>query len=346
MLTRLSVFKPLPPTSTLGERAALASAIASFLPQLGVQDEMLIGVLDSEATEWAPIFSDWRSKFPGVTLIVRQHQKPRQRANPKIAWLEHLAEQAQGEFWLWSDADIVAPAGCLDALRQLLVDSGVGAVTCPYCVREIRSAPAALDALFVNAEFLPGARLLGRMGAVGFAFGAATMFRAADFRQRASWADLGAALADDYVLGQRLRPVLMAGELVETGAFESSWLAALRHYYRWQKTIRWCRPVSFAALLALQPLAGWAALAALRHGDAASWVGLAAQWIFEAVVAGVLFGRLGCRMPAQAWLTVALWPALRLACWLAVWLPLPVVWRGAVRHWTKPRQQAPTDRAV
>ena len=305
---------------------------------------MLIGVLDAEAADWAPVFKVWRSEFPGVTLIVCQHEKPRQRANPKVAWLEYLAEQAHGELWLWSDADIVAPAGCLDSLRQLLADSAAGAITSPYCVREIRSAPATLDALFVNAEFLPGARLLGRMGAVDFAFGAATMFRAADFRKRATWSDLGAALADDYVLGQRLQPVLMADELVETGAFESSWLAALRHYYRWQKTIRWCRPVSFAALLALQPLAGWAALAALRPGDDASWAGLATQWLFEAVVAGALFRRLGCRMPPQAWLTVALWPALRLACWLAVWLPLPVVWRGAMRHWTKPRQQAPTQR--
>ena len=92
---------------------------------------MLIGVLDAEAAGWAPVFKAWRSEFPGLRLIVRQHEKPRQRANPKIAWLEYLAEQAQGEFWLWSDADIVAPAGCLDALRQLLADSAAGAVTPP-----------------------------------------------------------------------------------------------------------------------------------------------------------------------------------------------------------------------
>jgi len=341
----LSVFKPIPPVSSSAERAALASAIASFLPQLGPQDEMLIGVLESEAAEWLPTFSAWRESFPGVRLMVRQRPEPRQRANPKVAWLEHLSAQARGELWLWSDADIVVPAGCLDSMKRLLTSAVVGAVTSPYCVREIRGAPEALDALFVNAEFLPGARLLGRMGTVDFTFGAATMFRAADFRQRVTWADLGAALADDYALGQRLQPVLMTGDLVETGAFESGWPSAMRHYYRWQKTIRWCRPVSFAALLAIQPLAGWAALVLLRPRSGAGWAGLALQWFFEMCVAAALFRRLHCRMPLRAWATLALWPVLRVACWVAVWLPLPVIWRGAVRRWTRPQQPVPPDRA-
>ncbi len=345
-LTRLSVFKPIPPVSSPTERAALAPAIASFLPQLGPQDEMLIGVQESEAPEWLPTFSVWRESYPGVRLIVCQRPEPRQRANPKIAWLEHLAEQAHGELWLWSDADIVAPAGCLDAMKRLLAGSVVGAVTSPYCVREIRGAPEALDALFVNAEFLPGALLLGRMGTVDFTFGAATMFRAADFRRRVTWADLGASLADDYVLGQRLQPVLMTSNLVETGAFESGWPAALRHYYRWQKTIRWCRPGSFAALLAIQPLVGWAGLLTLRPQNAVGWAGLGLQWFFEVCVAIVILRRLRCRIPMRAWLTVALWPVLRVTCWMAVWLPLPVIWRGTVRRWTRPRQQALTDHPV
>ena len=345
-LARLSVFKPIPPVASPAERAALAAAIASFLPQLGPQDELLIGVPEPEAAAWAATFNAWRNAFPGLRLIVCQRPAPRQWANPKIAWLEHLAEQARGELWLWSDADIVAPADCLAAMQRLLTGSAVGAVTSPYCVREIRGAPEALDALFVNAEFLPGARLLGRLGPVDFTFGAATMFRAADFRQRVTWADLGAALADDYVLGQRLAPVRMTDDLVETGAFECGWPAAVRHYYRWQKTVRWCRPLSFAALLAIQPLAGWAALVMLRPRSAAGWAGLGLQWLFEMGVATVILHRLRCRLPPRAWRTVTLWPVLRLACWVAVWLPLPVSWRGAVRRWPRPRQEAPKTGGV
>ena len=336
----LSVFKPIPPVASPAERAALASAIASFLPQLGPQDELLIGVPETQAAEWAGTFSAWRSAFPNVRLIVCQRPEPRQWANPKIAWLEHLAEQSQGELWLWSDADIVAPADGLDRMKGLLAGSGVGAVTSPYCVRQIPAAPEALAALFVNAEFLPGARLLGRLGTVDFTFGAATMFRAGDFRQRVTWADLGAVLADDYALGQRLAPVRMTDELVETTAFESGWLAALRHYYRWQKTIRWCRPGSFAALLAIQPLAGWVPLVLLRPRSADGWAGLGLQWLFEMGVAAVIFRRLRCRLPWPAWATVALWPGLRVGCWVAVWLPLPVSWRGTAGRWLRLRQPA------
>ena len=182
----LTVFKPIPPASSPAERAVLASAVASFLPQLGPRDEMLIGVVESESAEWLPTFSAWREKFSGVRLIVCQRPEPRQRANPKNAWLEHLSAQARGELWLWSDADIVASAGGLDAMKQILTSTAVGAVTSPYCVREIRGAPEALDALFVNAEFLPGALLLARLGPVKFSFGAAVLFRAEEFRRRVS----------------------------------------------------------------------------------------------------------------------------------------------------------------
>ncbi len=333
---RLTIFKPLPVTSTAGERAALARALESFLAQLEPGDEMLVGLPESEAPQWQPMLDEWQRRRSAPRLVVVRQSPPRQRANPKIAWLEVLAHSAQGELWLWSDADIVAPPGLLAQLKGTLATAGTGAVTCPYCVRRADAAAAMLDAAFVNAEFLPGALLLGRRGSVDFAFGAATLFRAADFRAHVNWAALGATLADDYALGQRLRPVACAGLLVETLALERTGAGALRHYYRWQKTIRWCRPGSYAALLAILPLLGWLVFAALHPANPAAWLGVGGQWLSELAAVAALCLAVRCRMATGAWLALILWPPLRALTWLAVWLPLAVTWRGARQRWSRP----------
>jgi ceramide glucosyltransferase len=334
----LTVFKPLPPETTAAERAALAAAVQSFVTQLGAEDELLVGVPEKDAAHWAPFVADW-SRQTDKRVRVCPLPTATSRANPKIARLEWLAPAARGKLWLWSDADIVAPPQLLAHLEHTLAQSGAGAVTCPYCIRRVAGAPAVLDAAFVNAEFLPGALLLGRRGAVNFAFGAATIFRAADFRAKVAWDALGAALADDYALGQQLQPVALAGPMVETLALETTASGALRHYYRWQKTIRWCRPGSYAALLSILPLPGWAAFASLQPSDRFAWVGLAAQWAIELAAVAALCLAVGCRMPPRAWLALALWPPVRALTWLAAWLPIPVGWRGAAQRWSRPSRQ-------
>ena len=280
------------------------------------------------------MFEAWQ-RAVGRRIEVCVLPTPSQRANPKIAWFEQLAPRARGELWLWSDADIVAPPGLLAQLKHAVAATG-DAVTCPYCVREAGCAAAVLDAAFVNAEFLPGALLLGRLGSVDFAFGAATIFRATDFHARVSWDPLGASLADDYALGQQLKPVRLSGPLVETLALETQLAGALRHYYRWQKTIRWCRPASYAALLAITPWLGWLALTLVQPTNAATWLGLSGQWVFECACLAGLSLRVGCRCSVGAWAAMLLWPPMRALTWLAVWLPLPVQWRGAKEQWARP----------
>jgi hypothetical protein len=332
----LTVFKSLPGGASSSERAALAGALQTFIAQLGPRDELLLGVPQDEAAFWQPQLASLEDHFPKERLRILRLPVPRQRANPKIAWLEQLASHARGELWLWSDADIVAPPGLLLALKAALAGADGGAVTCPYCVRQVGGAAAVLDAAFVNAEFLPGALLLGRLGTVDFAFGAATIFRAADFHARVTWEQLGAALADDYALGQQLKPVRLSGPMVETLALETTAAGALRHYYRWQKTIRWCRPGSYAALLAITPWLGWMTLACLRPADGLAWTGLAAQWAVEVLALVALCAALRCRVGPGAWPALALWPPLRAMTWLAVWLPLPVQWRGPMQQWSRP----------
>src|SRR6202012_2961532 len=105
-------------------------------------------------------------------VIERPASGPPAPANPKIAGQRLLAREAEGELWLWSDADIVAPPGFLAEARAELARGGAGMVPFPYVGREAAAAPAVFAALFVDAEFHPGVLLLRRFGAVDFGLGA------------------------------------------------------------------------------------------------------------------------------------------------------------------------------
>jgi len=336
----VTVFKPLPPVTDEVARDQIGRALGSFVDQLDQRCTVLIGMSPDAVETWRPFTETWvRRTGPGRvrTLIL---ETPRQRANPKIAWLEQMTAHAESGIWLWSDADVVAPPGLLSRLHAELLSGEARAVTCAYCVRELSCAAHALDALFVNLEFLPGALLLGRSRTLDFAFGAAIIFRAAEFRARVTWADLGRELADDHALGRRMAPVALSAMLVETVPTTASMTDALKHYYRWQKTVRWCRPLGFAALLLILPLAGWIVRLLTGPTPCLAGAALATVWLAEFSVALAAFRILDCPLRGRAWLTLLFWPVLRLLAWLAVWLPLPVEWRGADPVW---RNRLKTD---
>lgn len=335
----VTVFKPLPPVKNEQERKAMAEAIGSFIGQLQPKDEMLIGLNVADSTPWQPMIAAWRATWPTAQINVIAREVPLQCANPKIAWLQVLAPFARGEVWVWSDTDVTAPAGFLDGLCAELGANGNNAVTSAYVVQRIRHAHEVLDALFVNLEFLPGALLLGRLKQQDFAYGAATAFRAETFHAKGDWQELGSALADDHKLGELLQPVALANTLASTVPSLSGWGEAWQHYYRWHKTVRWCRPAGYAALLLLLPTFGWILTGLLSGFNPFIVCGLAAVLTGELVVAVLACQFVGCRLPIATWCGVLLWPLFRACTWLLVWLPLPVLWSGRKRAWFSPQQK-------
>jgi ceramide glucosyltransferase len=335
---RLTVFKALPPVSSEAARAAITEAVGSFVRELDADSELVLGLPREAEADWAAALAQWRRLEGGDRLKVRVRPTPGQHANPKVAWLEVLSTEATGALWLWSDADIIAPPGLLGHLRaELAAAAGSAhAVTSAYCVRRVTNVAGLTDALFVNVEFLPGALLLGRLGTVRLSFGAAVLFQAETFAARVNWAELGASLADDYVLGQRLAPVRISPQLVETTAIQPGLGAALRHLHRWQRTIRWCRPGSFAALLVVMPLLGWLAAVLVGPGDVRSWWGLGGQIAVEALASAALMLGIGTRMPLRCWLAILAWPVVRVLGWVTAWLPLPVTWGEGKAVWRRP----------
>ena len=336
----VTVFKPIPPVRDETEQQLLAGAIESFISQLERDDELLIGVDQRELSGWEGVFNNWRSRWPDAQIVIVAQAEPRQLSNPKVAWMQVLSAKAHNDAWLWSDADVIVEPGFLRTLRNALNDQEASAVTAAYAVRHVNKPAAMFDALFVNVEFLPGALLLERIGSTEFAYGAAILFRARTFRERVDWADLGARLADDHELGRRLRPVKVLDAVVSTFTLPGSWGDALKHYYRWQKTVRWCRPAGYAALILVIPLAGWAIAVAISAGGQMFAAGFLGQWLFEILVCTVICLRIGCRLPPLTWPGLMLWPLVRMIAWMLAWLPLPVVWGRREAAWSAPTKPA------
>jgi hypothetical protein len=329
----LTIFKPLPRLPRDAPTPDQVAALESFVAQLDSTAEMLLGIEQPDRDKWRPLIENWRCRYPSARLQVICVPRPAQFLSPKVSWHHTLAEHARGQWWMWSDADMIAPAGFLDAVRDEFARSGVNILTCPYLVRRVRAAPMMLEALFANVEFLPGALLCKRLGHVRFAFGACILFRADAFGAGADWERLGARLADDCALGQALGPVRISDIALETLAAESAWRDAAQHYLRWHKTVRWNRPAGYAGQIIIVPLLGWLACVLTRPAMLAGWAGLGATILMEMAVALALFRSVGCPLPPRWLWTLPVWSLLRAATWAACWLPWPVVFRSQNRRW-------------
>jgi len=329
----VSIFKPLTGLRGAAPATDLIAALESFVAQLHDGIDLLFGVEQADAAAWQPVFDRWHSQYPTACFGSICQTRPTTFRNPRGSWWHALAPHARGKLWLWSDADIIAPPDLLATLRDERATSGATLVTCPYVVREITAAAACLEALFVNTEFFPGVLACQSWGRPTFAFGAGLLFSAADFEKHLRWDEVGGRIADDNLIGSRLGPVHISRTTVATLASETGWVNALLHYHRRHKTVRWCRPGGYAALLLIMPVLGWFAAVAAQPTAVWAWTGLAATMLMEMVAAMSLFRLVGCQSRRRHRWVIGLWPTVRTLTWLACWLPWPVVFRSQRRIW-------------
>jgi ceramide glucosyltransferase len=322
----LTVFKPLPPLEGRG-LAIEARGLESFIAQLDEAGELLLGVHENDWPEVEPFIHRMQSAYPRAQIMVMRRSEVDTLANPKIAWQKLLVPQARGELWLWSDADIVAPPRFLAQARAEFEACGAEMLTFPYVVRTMPHPPALLDALFVNTEFYPGVLFLRRLGPVDFGLGAAMLFSRDSFLRKVSWEKLGSSLADDFMLGQILQPVRLGSTTLETVADATDWPAAFGHYFRWKKTVCWCRPVGFAAQIMIMPLLGWIGFALGNPENFWAWIGLAGIIQSDVLFALLISREIGYRLDVRALLATETWSLWRVLFWISCWVPARIKWR-------------------
>jgi hypothetical protein len=330
----LSLFKPLPPFKNHQERQRFARSLESFARQLLPGDEMLILGEKNDETFWQQQANEWIKFRPGLSIrfFVPPPDNQPHHHNPKIQAMALLAPQATYSLWWWSDADILIPEGELMRIRAEFAHSSAILQTQAYMVPSVRRKEDWLDAMFIHLELLPGLTLLSRKKNVGFACGGSLLFRKTDFEKRVAWNELGAELADDYFLGQKMHPVRLGRTLMETESGEEGLISSWLHYLRWEKTLRWCQPTGFAGLFFLQPtwlsLTGWL-LGMPGYSAFLLWVWL---MVLEASWASMLFRHLNIQTTLAVFWVSPLWSAVRSATWLLCWFPIAIHWSG-IKWW-------------
>jgi len=322
----LTIFKPLSPLEN-GNLQAVARGLESFISQLDEASELVLGIHEPDWPDVAPFVDRMQALYPKSRIIIVRRSESDTLANPKIAWQKVMAAHAAGDLWLWSDSDIIAPPGFLGSARAEFETYGAEMLTFPYVVRVVRRLPDLLDALFVNAEIYPGVLLLRKSGPVDFGLGAAMLFTKESFLKKVTWEKLGAALADDFVLGQALQPVRLSATTLETVAHVANWPAAFEHYFRWKKTVCWCRPIGFAAQVIVMPVLGWLAFAICHPFNPWAWIGLLSTIQVEVLFAALICRQVGCRLSLTALLATEVWSVCRVLFWILCWLPGRVKWQ-------------------
>jgi ceramide glucosyltransferase len=335
---RITVFKPLARLAN-GDFERLRPCLESFVAALDDNSELIIGCHEWDQSKLQPFVEKMRGDYPRADIRLVVHRNPNHHANPKVAWMQILVPHATGELWLWSDADMEAPANALQGLRTDLSVTKASFLTSPYVVKNVNKPAELLDAVFVNLEFFPGVLLLGRLDLIRFGFGSGMLFEAEAFHQRVDWDYLGSCLAEDFHLGRMLAPARLGTTRFATSPAAQNWKGAFLHYLRWQKTIRWCRPGSFAAQLTILPVLGWLVWGLLNPLTPAAWLGLLAVILVDCAAAALVCRALRCRIRRRALLALPLWSLFRGLAWSACWLPWPIVWCG--KKWWSPRRRVP-----
>ncbi|MBX7157022.1 MAG: hypothetical protein K1X66_01355 [Verrucomicrobiae bacterium] len=330
----LTIFKPVPLIFDYQNVARIEKALASFCSQLDEGCEVLLGFWESERKLWQPILEQWALTFSHVWKQVKivWRTEPDLFPNPKISWQRILSAHAQGEWWLWSDADVIAPPGFMKKAREEFAQGEGRLLTHAYVIRRFNSVPAMLETLFVNVELFPGIMALARKKKKDLGFGASLFFHGDAAKNSIFWETLGCALADDFILGKLLNSTQVGQVVLETTAEEKKWQAALLHYLRWQKTIRWCQPAGFAAQLVIFPLLGWFIFLGISQKWAVGLLGILITLLMEFIFAKILCRKVNCIMLwRHSWGIVA-WSLIRAMGWLICWLPWPVKW-GRKKWW-------------
>ncbi len=322
-LPGISVLKPL-----YGDEPLLEEALASVCAQDYPRYQVVFGVQDP-ADPALQVVRRVQARFPEADIaVVVDDSAP--GANRKVANLTNMLPAARHDVLVIADSDVHAARDYLRRLAAALEPPGSGMATTLYVgLPADGSLAGRLGASAITHGFLPGAllaRALGREDALG-----ATMaLRRETLTAAGGFAALRDHVADDNLLGRRVRAlglaIRLAATVPATTVAETRIAALFRHELRWGRTIRALAPLSYAGSALQYPLA-WALLAVLLAGGAAWTVGLLlAAWLLRAGAARAVDRALD--LPPDAPWRWPLRDLMSVAVLVASYLGDRVEWRG------------------
>jgi ceramide glucosyltransferase len=265
-------------------------------------------------------------------------------ANRKVNSLARLAREAKHEILALSDGDVRVSPWYLREVVAPLRDDEVGAVTSFYRGIAQKNLGAELEAIGASSAFFPGVLMAAWTEGVKFALGASIATTKTWLKKIGGFEDIAAFLADDYEIGRRVAQagghVVLSHETVWTMYPAQTARSFWDHQLRWARTVRLCRPASYAALLFTQGLP-WAIVAALVAPSA---------WMASAYLLAYLVLRLAMAwtvgvkvvgdevLRRRIWL-VPFWDALHFVVWIASFASNHIVWGNVEYSVTRGRMK-------
>ena len=237
---------------------------ASFCTQDYPEYEILFGVAD-DADPAVSLIQRLIREFPQrrISLFIGAEQIG---ANRKVNMLTRLAREARHEILVLTDGDIRVSPRYLQEVTAPLNDKRVGAVTSFYRGIAEKNLGAELEAIGAASDFFAGVLMANWMEGITFGLGASIATTRGWVAKIGGFQAIADMLADDYELGNRIAnargKVLLSREVVSTMYPAQTARGFWQHQVRWARTVRLCRPISFAGLIFTHGLP-WAVLAAL-----------------------------------------------------------------------------------
>ena len=282
----------LPPVTILrplcGQEPLLEEALESCFLQSYPDFQIVFGV-HSAADPALEVVEAMRRRYPEreVSVVVDSRTYG---PNRKVSNLINMLPAARHDVLVISDSDLHLPRDYLRGLVTALETPGTGLVTSLYY-----GAPSSIDnwvgtlgATQISHHFLPGVLLSCQMGRQD-CLGSTAMFSRDTLERIGGFMPLVQLLAEDNVLGQRVRKLglsIRLGRHVPAATVPERSLRPLwQHELRWTRTIRELEPLLLAASTLQYPLF-WAAISVLLSG-AASWslVIFLGSWLARALCA-------------------------------------------------------------
>lgn len=239
-----------------GDFPGLYECLRSICAQDYPHFEVIFG-LHSHGDTAKPVIERLMRDFPehDIRLVASDRMIG---ANPKNCNLANIYPEAQYDIIAMVDSDIRVGPDFLATMAEELRDDDVGAVTCLYTAAAAPNLPSTFGALAINDWFVPSGLLDVVLREEHMCYGAAITMPRRALDELGGFEAMASAVAQDYVLGLRLRQrgyrIRLARYLVETVVAEPSFAKLFHHERRSNRAVRALRPMDHALSLVTHAL--------------------------------------------------------------------------------------------
>jgi ceramide glucosyltransferase len=328
-------FSPWPPVTILKPVCGFEKNLRENLRSACIQDypdfQVVFSVQDSDDPA-LPVLGDLRKEFPERVSVVIE--KKTAGPNGKVNNLLGALTRARHGFLVISDSDVRLRPDYLKAMIAPLADPDAAFVCTPYRVVAPERWFERLEALTLNADFIPSVIFAYVTGAARFCLGSSVAFRRRALEEAGGFEGLADYLAEDYEMGSRLlrggKKMVLIPYFVELTVDLKDLGQWWRHQITWDQKTRSAQPAGFFAGVITRSVPFAFFFAAVRMGDPLGLGVLGLALLIRLGTAAIILGMEGSG--GQHGKSLALLPVRDLAAlvsWALALAKKTVVWRGS-----------------